>query len=190
MQPQFYSCSTVQCRSDLDHDPVLFAATRALCSSLRLCCAPATCRPDAAATHVLANGMRVIVKEDHRAPVVVSMVWYRAGSMDEVNGTTGVAHVLEHMMFKGTKKVPAGRVLAHHRRGRRPRQRVHQRATTPATSRSCTNRSCRSRCELEADRMANLLLSEDEFAQGDQGGDGRAALAHRRPRRARWCTSS
>ena len=52
----------------------------------------------------LKNGMRVIVKEDHRAPVVVSMVWYRAGSLDEVNGKTGVAHVLEHMMFKGTKK--------------------------------------------------------------------------------------
>ena len=45
----------------------------------------------------LANGMKVIVKEDHRAAVVVSQVWYRAGSMDEFNGTTGVAHVLEHM---------------------------------------------------------------------------------------------
>jgi zinc protease len=58
--------------------------------------------------HKLANGLRVIVKEDHRAPTVVSMVWYKAGSMDEFNGTTGVAHVLEHMMFKGTKTVPAG----------------------------------------------------------------------------------
>ncbi len=55
--------------------------------------------------------MKVIVKEDHRAPIVVSMVWYQAGSMDEVNGTTGVAHVLEHMMFKGTKTVPAGRIF-------------------------------------------------------------------------------
>ena len=56
----------------------------------------------------LANGLRVIVKEDHRAPTVVSMVWYKAGSMDEVNGRTGVAHVLEHMMFKGTKTVASG----------------------------------------------------------------------------------
>src|SRR5262245_48598447 len=56
----------------------------------------------------LANGLRIIVKEDHRAPTVVSMVWYKAGSMDEFNGTTGVAHVLEHMMFKGTKTVPNG----------------------------------------------------------------------------------
>ena len=44
----------------------------------------------------LSNGMKVIVQEDHRAPVVVSQVWYRAGSLDEVNGKTGVAHVLEH----------------------------------------------------------------------------------------------
>src|SRR5262249_30407266 len=53
----------------------------------------------------LANGLRVIVKEDHRAPTVVQQVWYRAGSMDEAPGTTGVAHVLEHMMFKGTRSV-------------------------------------------------------------------------------------
>jgi zinc protease len=56
----------------------------------------------------LDNGMRVLIQEDHRAPVVVSMVWYGAGSMDEHNGTTGVAHVLEHMMFKGTAKIPGG----------------------------------------------------------------------------------
>jgi len=59
--------------------------------------------------HRLANGMRVIVKEDRRAPTAVHMVWYRAGSMDETNGTTGVAHLLEHMMFKGTPTIGAGR---------------------------------------------------------------------------------
>ena len=53
----------------------------------------------------LANGLRLVVKEDHRAPTVVQQVWYRAGSMDESPGTTGVAHVLEHMMFKGTRRV-------------------------------------------------------------------------------------
>ena len=51
----------------------------------------------------LNNGMKIFVKEDSRSPVVVSQVWYRAGSIDEVNGKTGIAHVLEHMMFKGTK---------------------------------------------------------------------------------------
>ncbi len=54
------------------------------------------------------NGMKVIVKPDHRAPVVVSQVWYRVGSSYESGGTTGVSHVLEHMMFKGTEKFPAG----------------------------------------------------------------------------------
>src|SRR5256885_2864566 len=56
----------------------------------------------------LANGLRLIVKEDHRAPTVVHQVWYRAGSMDESPGTTGVAHVLEHMMFKGTRRFGQG----------------------------------------------------------------------------------
>ena len=63
-----------------------------------------------ATTHefTLANGLKLIVKEDHRSPVVISQIWYKAGSIDELNGTTGVAHVLEHMMFKGTHKVPGG----------------------------------------------------------------------------------
>src|SRR5205809_7765725 len=56
----------------------------------------------------LANGLRLIVKEYHRAPTVVHQVWYRAGSMDESPGTTGVAHVLEHMMFKGTLRFGLG----------------------------------------------------------------------------------
>ncbi|HEX5338546.1 MAG TPA: insulinase family protein, partial [Gallionella sp.] len=56
----------------------------------------------------LPNGLKVIVKEDHRAPSVVHMVWYRAGAMDEFDGYSGLAHALEHMMFKGTKTVPPG----------------------------------------------------------------------------------
>ncbi len=56
----------------------------------------------------LKNGMSLIVKPDHRAPTAVHMVWVRVGSMDEVDGTSGVAHVLEHMMFKGTSTVKAG----------------------------------------------------------------------------------
>src|SRR5437879_12688459 len=56
----------------------------------------------------LANGLRLIVKEDHREPTAVHQVWYRAGSMDESPGTTGVAHVLEHIMFKGTRRFGLG----------------------------------------------------------------------------------
>ena len=52
--------------------------------------------------------MQLIVQPDHRAPTAVHMVWLRVGSMDEVDGTTGVAHVLEHMLFKGTKTLPPG----------------------------------------------------------------------------------
>jgi len=56
----------------------------------------------------LPNGLRLIVYEDRRAPTAIHMVWVRAGSIDEHNGRTGVAHVLEHMMFKGTKSLAPG----------------------------------------------------------------------------------
>ncbi len=56
----------------------------------------------------LKNGMTLLVKPDRRAPTAVHMLWLRVGSMDEVDGTSGVAHMLEHMMFKGTPTVPAG----------------------------------------------------------------------------------
>jgi zinc protease len=56
----------------------------------------------------LANGMTLIVQPDRRAPTAVQMVWVRVGSMDEVDGTSGVAHALEHMMFKGTKDIKPG----------------------------------------------------------------------------------
>ena len=56
----------------------------------------------------LKNGMTLIVKVDPRAPTAVHMLWVRVGSMDEVDGVSGVAHVLEHMLFKGTAKVKQG----------------------------------------------------------------------------------
>ncbi|OMP13084.1 hypothetical protein COLO4_02309 [Corchorus olitorius] len=112
----------------------------------------------------LKNGLKVIVQEDHRAPVVVSQVWYRAGSLDEVNGKTGVAHVLEHMMFKGTKAVPAG-------------QFSRQVAAAGGKENAFTSKdyTCyfqqleKSRLplsfKLEADRMANLQITDAEFAK-------------------------
>ena len=63
---------------------------------------------DKVTTFNLENGLQVVVIEDHRAPVVVQMVWYRAGSADEKPGVSGVAHFLEHLMFKGTDTVPSG----------------------------------------------------------------------------------
>ncbi|MBL4666971.1 MAG: insulinase family protein [Sneathiella sp.] len=59
-------------------------------------------------TTTLENGMEVVVIEDHRAPVVTHMVWYRIGAADEPSGKSGIAHFLEHLMFKGTKKVGNG----------------------------------------------------------------------------------
>ncbi len=58
----------------------------------------------------LDNGLTLIVKPDRRSPVAVQMLWLRVGSMDEVDGTSGVAHMLEHMMFKGTKKLGPGEI--------------------------------------------------------------------------------
>src|SRR6201985_3385508 len=60
------------------------------------------------ATFTLANGLNVVVIPDHRTPVVTQMIWYKVGSADETPGKSGLAHFLEHLMFKGTSKHPAG----------------------------------------------------------------------------------
>src|ERR1700752_2293713 len=65
-------------------------------------------QPVQARQFTLANGMTLIVKPDRRAPTAVQMLWVRVGSIDEGDGTSGVAHVLEHMMFKGTKDLKPG----------------------------------------------------------------------------------
>ncbi len=59
-------------------------------------------------SYMLENGMEVVVIEDHRAPIVTHMVWYRVGAADEPAGKSGIAHFLEHLMFKGTAAVPDG----------------------------------------------------------------------------------
>lgn len=63
---------------------------------------------EAVTTFTLPNGMQAVVVEDHRAPVVVHMVWYKVGSADEKPGVSGIAHFLEHLMFKGTDKLASG----------------------------------------------------------------------------------
>jgi len=112
----------------------------------------------------LPNGLRVIVKEDHRAPVMVSQVWYRAGSIDEFNGTTGVAHVLEHMMFKGTKEVPPGefskRIAAAGGRENAFTSRDHT-----AYFQQMHKDKLELSMQLEADRMANLVIDDATFAK-------------------------
>lgn len=73
-----------------------------------LVCVPAVLRADNVSTFTLDNGLEAVVIEDHRAPVVVHMVWYRVGSADEPPGKSGIAHFLEHLMFKATDELVSG----------------------------------------------------------------------------------
>ena len=120
----------------------------------------------AASTHefLLSNGMKVIVKEDHRAPTVAHMVWYRAGSIDEVNGKTGVAHVLEHMMFKGTKKLKPGD-FSKQVAAVGGRDNAFTSKDYTAYFQQIEKSHLEKMMALESDRMANLQISEDEFAK-------------------------
>ena len=70
--------------------------------------AQTTFTSDPPATFTLPNGLQVVVIQDHRTPVVTQMIWYKVGSADETPGRSGLAHFLEHLMFKGTAKHPAG----------------------------------------------------------------------------------
>ncbi len=110
----------------------------------------------------LANGMTLIVKADRRAPTVAHMLWVRVGSMDEVDGTSGVAHVLEHMMFKGTPSLKPGefsrRVAAL---GGRDNAFTSRDAT--AYHQQIPANRLEDVMQLEADRFANTQWEDDEF---------------------------
>ncbi|MFK5984422.1 MAG: pitrilysin family protein [Pseudomonadota bacterium] len=111
---------------------------------------------------VLKNGLKVFVKEDHRAPVVVSQIWYKVGSSYESDGVTGVSHALEHMMFKGTTKYPGdafNKIIS-----------ANGGEDNAFTSRDYTayyQTLEKSRLDvsfkLESDRMRNLILTETDF---------------------------
>ena len=112
----------------------------------------------------LPNGLRVIVKEDHRAPTAAHMVWYRAGSMDETNGTTGVAHLLEHMMFKGTPSIGPGEFskLVAAAGGR---DNAFTSKDYTAYFQQVPKQRLEQMMQLEADRMRHLNLDPKEFEQ-------------------------
>ena len=111
----------------------------------------------------LPNGMKVIVKEDARAPVAVAQLWYRVGSADEVAGKTGLSHALEHMMFKGTPSVPSGefsrRVSAL---GGQNNAYTNRHETVYFETVAAANLP--EVLKMEADRMANLNFSNQDFA--------------------------
>ncbi len=122
---------------------------------------------DEITTFELANGMKVVSIPDHRAPVVTHMVWYRVGAADEAPGKSGIAHFLEHLMFKGTKEIAPGefsKIIA--------RNGGQDNAFTSQDYTGYYQRIARDRLELvmkmEADRMVNLRLrNEDVLPERD-----------------------
>jgi zinc protease len=110
----------------------------------------------------LANGLKVIIRQDHRSPVVMTQLWYKVGSSDENADETGLSHALEHMMFKGTTKVPNDEY-----------SRINARfggETNAFTSANYTayyqlypSSRLGLALEMEADRMQNLQLKESDF---------------------------
>ncbi len=117
---------------------------------------------EAVKSFTLSNGLKVLVVENHRAPVVVSQVWYKVGASYEHDGITGISHVLEHMMFKGTEKHPAGEfseIIAANG--------GKENAFTGQDFTAYFQRIAKDRLELclelEADRMRNLVFDEKEF---------------------------
>lgn len=112
----------------------------------------------------LDNGLKILVKEDHRAPVAVTMLWYNVGSADEPGGITGVSHALEHMMFKGTKAWPAG-AFSRKIAAIGGQENALTNYDYTAYYEKIAASQLPVTLELEADRMQNLLLSEEEFAK-------------------------
>ena len=110
----------------------------------------------------LSNGLKIIVKEDHRAPVLVQQIWYHVGSMDESTGTTGIAHVLEHMMFKGTKSVPPGE-FSRRIAAAGGRENAFTSYDYTAYFQQLHKDKLELAMKLESDRMQNLVLSEADF---------------------------
>jgi zinc protease len=146
----------------------LFAAVLMIAGCGEAPAPPASEKPAPAVYEkVLENGLKVVVRPDHRAPVVVSQIWYKVGSSYEPEGLTGISHVLEHMMFKGTRKHGPNefsRIIAEN--GGR------ENAFTGRDYTAYFQQLEKSRLpiafELEADRMRNLVLDEKEVAKETQ----------------------
>jgi zinc protease len=110
----------------------------------------------------LKNGLSVLVKEDHRAPVVISEIWYKVGGSYEPNGITGISHAIEHMMFRGTQKYGPG-VLEQVVAANGGRQNAFTDRDFTAYYQLFSSDKLPVSFELEADRMRNLLLRPKDF---------------------------
>ena len=142
---------------------MIIAMLRALIALIAVTAVSAAAQ-EAAQERKLANGLRIIVKEDHRAPTAVHMVWYVAGSIDEFNGTTGVAHLLEHMMFKATKTVKSGE-FSRRVAAAGGRENAFTNRDYTAYFQQVPKAALPLMMSLEADRMSNLLVSKTEFSR-------------------------
>ncbi|HBI21361.1 MAG TPA: peptidase M16 [Legionella sp.] len=112
----------------------------------------------------LDNGLKILVKEDHRAPIVVSMIWYNVGSADEPGGITGVSHALEHLMFKGTTDYPVG-VFSKTMAGIGAQENAMTSNDYTAFYENTAASHLALSFKLEADRMQHLLLDKAEFGR-------------------------
>jgi zinc protease len=115
-------------------------------------------------TYTLANGMTLWVKPDRRAPTAVHMVWVRVGSMDEVDGTSGVAHVLEHMLFKGTPTLAAGE-FSRRVAALGGRENAFTSKDYTGYFQQIPSQQLEAVMRLEADRFANNQWPDAEFAK-------------------------
>lgn len=136
---------------------------RTLLAALLLALPFGPAQAEAVTSFTLSNGMEVVVIEDHRAPVVTHMVWYRAGSADEAPGVSGVAHFLEHLMFKGTDTLAPGEFSSTVARSG-----GSDNAFTSYDYTAYFQRVAADRLDLvmgmEADRMVNLHLRDEDIA--------------------------
>jgi zinc protease len=112
----------------------------------------------------LDNGLKLIVREDHRSPIVVTQVWYKVGSSFEPSGITGISHALEHMMFRGTTNHPKDEFSRLIAIGGGDQNAFTAQDFTAYFQELDADR-LKLCFELEADRMANLTLPEDAFKQ-------------------------
>lgn len=112
----------------------------------------------------LNNGLKLIVREDHRAPIVLSSIWYKVGSSYEQNGRTGISHALEHMMFRGTHLYPAGQLVKIVNQNGGLQNAMTTEDYTMYYQVLPANKLDVS-FALEADRMHNLLLTDKDFSK-------------------------
>ena len=142
------------------HFRPLIAALALLTAALTLGATPALAKVFSPETFTLNNGMQVVVVSNHRAPVVTHMVWYKVGSADESSGYSGIAHFLEHLMFKGTKTRKPGefsKLVARYG----GQENAFTSFDYTAYHQTIAREHLEMVMEMEADRMTNLTLTDE-----------------------------